>query len=131
MSRLKQERAEWQRRVKLLKSASIDPDTLDERARAVLNYLDPRELTLMLKPALTGGPQASTAEPGRSEDRFSVQIACAAASSRTCATPPYAFASADLRYGIEGRRSTATCPRRAMAVAKDKAQPAAARRPAA
>ena len=49
LGRLKQERAEWQRRVKLLQSNSIDPDTLDERARAVLNYLDPRELTLMLK----------------------------------------------------------------------------------
>ena len=43
------ERAEWQHRVKLLQSNSIDPDTLDERARAVLNYLDPRDLTLMLK----------------------------------------------------------------------------------
>jgi cell division protein FtsB len=49
LGRLKQERAEWQRRVKLLQSSSIDPDTLDERARAVLNYLDPRDLTLMLK----------------------------------------------------------------------------------
>ena len=28
---------------------AIDPDTLDERARVVLNYLDPRELTQMLK----------------------------------------------------------------------------------
>jgi cell division protein FtsB len=33
----------------LLRSNSIDPDMLDERARAVLNYLDPRDLTLMLK----------------------------------------------------------------------------------
>ena len=49
LSHLKQERAEWQHRVKLLQSSSIDPDTLDERARAVLNYLDPRDLTLMLK----------------------------------------------------------------------------------
>ena len=49
LGRLKQQRAEWQRRVKLLKSESIDPDTLDERARVVLNYLDPRELTQMLK----------------------------------------------------------------------------------
>ncbi|MSP47608.1 MAG: septum formation initiator family protein [Xanthobacteraceae bacterium] len=49
LGRLKQERAEWQHRVKLLKSSSIDPDALDERARAVLNYLDPRDLTLMLK----------------------------------------------------------------------------------
>ena len=49
LERLKRDRAEWQRRVALLKSESIDPDTLDERARAVLNYLDPRELTLILK----------------------------------------------------------------------------------
>ena len=49
LSRLKQERAEWQHRVKLLQSSSIDPDMLDERARAMLNYLDPHDLTLMLK----------------------------------------------------------------------------------
>ena len=49
LGRLKQERADWQRRVKLLQSSSIDPDMLDERARAALNYLDPRDLTLMLK----------------------------------------------------------------------------------
>src|SRR4029079_6036012 len=41
---LKHARATGTRRVKLLQSSSIDPDTLDERARAVLNYLDPREL---------------------------------------------------------------------------------------
>ena len=49
LDHLKAERAGWQHRVKLLKSESIDPDTLDERARAVLNYMDPRDLTLMLK----------------------------------------------------------------------------------
>ena len=49
LGHLKQERAEWQHRVKLLQSSSIDPDTLDERSRAILNYLDPRDLTLMLK----------------------------------------------------------------------------------
>jgi cell division protein FtsB len=47
--RLKLERAEWQRRVSLLQSARLDPDMVDERARAILNYLHPRELTLMLK----------------------------------------------------------------------------------
>ena len=46
---LKRERAEWQRRVTLLKSDSIDPDMLDERARAMLGYLDARELTLVVK----------------------------------------------------------------------------------
>jgi len=49
LDHLKRDRAEWQRRVNLLKSDSIDPDTLDERARAVLNYLDPREVTRMIK----------------------------------------------------------------------------------
>ena len=49
LAQLRSERAEWQRRVALLKSESIDPDTLDERARAVLGYLDRRELTLILK----------------------------------------------------------------------------------
>jgi cell division protein FtsB len=46
---LKSERAGWERRVLLLKPASIDPDMLDERARVLLNYADPRELTLRRK----------------------------------------------------------------------------------
>jgi cell division protein FtsB len=46
---LKAERARWERRVLLLRSGSIDPDMLDERARALLNYADPRDLTLRLK----------------------------------------------------------------------------------
>ena len=49
LAQLKKERGEWEQRVKLLRSASIDPDMLEERARAGLNYLDPRELTMMLK----------------------------------------------------------------------------------
>ena len=49
LGQLKKERADWERRVKLLKSDSIDPDMLDERVRAGLNYLDPRDLTLMIK----------------------------------------------------------------------------------
>jgi len=46
---LKTERAQWERRTVLLKPESIDPDMLDERARILLNYADPRELTLRLK----------------------------------------------------------------------------------
>ena len=46
---LKVERAMWERHVSLLKPESIDPDMLDERARVLLNYADPRELTLRLK----------------------------------------------------------------------------------
>jgi cell division protein FtsB len=49
LERLRAERTGWQRRVALLRSESIDPDTLDERAREVLGYLDRRDLTLILK----------------------------------------------------------------------------------
>ena len=49
LSSLRAERANWERRVVLLKPDSIDPDMLDERARALLNYADPRDLTLRLK----------------------------------------------------------------------------------
>jgi cell division protein FtsB len=43
------EREFWERRVKLLKSDSVDPDMLDERARSLLDYADPRELVLIRK----------------------------------------------------------------------------------
>ena len=43
------ERAQWERRVSLLRSDKLDPDLLDERARAELHYIHPREVTLMLK----------------------------------------------------------------------------------
>lgn len=46
---LKVEGTSWERRIVLLKPESIDPDMLDERARILLNYADPRELTLRLK----------------------------------------------------------------------------------
>jgi cell division protein FtsB len=50
IARLKAERAQWQRRVSLLRSDNLDPDLLDERARALLDYTHPRDLTLLLKP---------------------------------------------------------------------------------
>ena len=49
LGRLKLERGQWERRVSLLKSESLDPDMLDERARAVLNYLHPKDVTVPLK----------------------------------------------------------------------------------
>jgi len=49
LSALRAERANWDRRVVLLKSDSLDPDMLDERARALLDYVDPRDLTLRQK----------------------------------------------------------------------------------
>ena len=50
IARLKAERAQWQRRVSLLRSDNLDPDMLDERARALLDYAHPHDLTLLLKP---------------------------------------------------------------------------------
>ena len=50
LSRLKAERSSWEQRVALLRSDRIDPDMLDERARALLDYVDPRDVTLLLKP---------------------------------------------------------------------------------
>ena len=49
VERVKAERGRWERRVALLKADRIDPDMLDERARQLLNYLDPHEVTIMVK----------------------------------------------------------------------------------
>jgi cell division protein FtsB len=46
---LKAERTTWERRVTLLKSESLDPDMLDERARALLDYAAPRDVMLKFK----------------------------------------------------------------------------------
>jgi len=48
LDRLQSEDLQWQRRIGLLKSDDIDPDMLDERTRALLDYVDPSDLTLML-----------------------------------------------------------------------------------
>ena len=52
---LRAERQQWERRVALLKSQSLDPDMLDERARALLDYVDARDLTLMVQRRSSGG----------------------------------------------------------------------------
>ena len=48
LMQVKAERAVWERRVSLLRADRIDPDMLDDRARALLGYADPRDLVLML-----------------------------------------------------------------------------------
>jgi len=48
LARLHAVRAQWERRIALLKSNAIDPDMLDERARVLLDYVHPNDLTLML-----------------------------------------------------------------------------------
>ena len=49
LDRLKSERHQWERRVALLRPDSLDPDMLDERARALLNYSDPADVTMLVK----------------------------------------------------------------------------------
>src|SRR3954465_5362271 len=44
LARLKQERADVEHRVSLLRSDRVDPDLLDERARYQLHYANPRDL---------------------------------------------------------------------------------------
>ncbi len=48
LARLEVQHAQWERRIALLKSSGLDPDMLDERARALLDYVHPSDLTLML-----------------------------------------------------------------------------------
>jgi cell division protein FtsB len=48
--RLKQERAEGEKRVSLLRSDRVDPDMLDERARFQLDYANPHDLIRISRP---------------------------------------------------------------------------------
>ncbi|CCE06345.1 conserved exported hypothetical protein [Bradyrhizobium sp. STM 3843] len=50
LARLKQERAEGEKRVALLRSDRVDPDMLDERARYQLDYANPHDLVRMNNP---------------------------------------------------------------------------------
>ncbi len=50
LGELKAEHTLWERRVALLRSDAIDPDMLDERARALIGVADPRDLILLLHP---------------------------------------------------------------------------------
>jgi cell division protein FtsB len=43
------ERERWEHRVSLLRPDRIDPDVLDERARQLLDFADPRDVTTLVK----------------------------------------------------------------------------------
>jgi cell division protein FtsB len=49
LARLKQERKAAEQRISLLRSDSLDPDMLDERVRAQLDFADSRDLVRMIK----------------------------------------------------------------------------------
>jgi cell division protein FtsB len=66
LTRLKLEHAQWARRVALLRSDAIDPDMLDERARSLLDDVDPNDMTMMFQPVPS--PAANQgANPGSSQ----------------------------------------------------------------
>ncbi|MGE0233743.1 MAG: septum formation initiator family protein [Flavobacteriaceae bacterium] len=50
LAALREQEADLQHRVSLLRPESIDPDMLDERARALLNQAHPSEIVLTVKP---------------------------------------------------------------------------------
>jgi cell division protein FtsB len=45
---LKEERSRWEHKITLLRSDSLDPDMLDERARALLAYVHPHDVVMVL-----------------------------------------------------------------------------------
>lgn len=49
LAAVKAERNLWQRRVALLHADRLDPDMLDERARLMLNYADPRDAVMLVR----------------------------------------------------------------------------------
>jgi cell division protein FtsB len=68
LGRLGHERRQWERRVALLKSDKLDPDMLDEQARALLDDVAANELTLMFAwrdtaPAVPAAAAPSAARP--------------------------------------------------------------------
>lgn len=49
LKHVKAEHDQWQRRVSLMRSDSLDPDMVEERARALLGYVDPRDVVVLTK----------------------------------------------------------------------------------
>ena len=96
LGQLKHERADWQRRVKLLQSSSIDPDMLDERARAVLELSRPARSDPDAQAALTAALQTPAGNRPAGKSLSDPDI-CASRLSR-CTSLSYAFAS--LRFTL-------------------------------
>jgi len=49
LAHLKQSQAGWERRLSLLRSSSLDPDMLDERARILLGYVHPHDVVMPVR----------------------------------------------------------------------------------
>lgn len=61
LNRMRAERTEWERRVALLRSDGLDPDMLEERARAMLDYVHPRDLVMVQRQPVAGPPPGAMA----------------------------------------------------------------------
>jgi cell division protein FtsB len=48
LAELRQARVEWEQRLTLLRSHSLDPDMLDERARILLGYVHPHDVVMSI-----------------------------------------------------------------------------------
>lgn len=57
LAELRADRAQWERRIALMKSDRLDPDMLDEQARLLLDYTHPNDLTLMMPDVPNGSHQ--------------------------------------------------------------------------
>ena len=49
LAALTADRLQWEHRISLMRSEAIDADMLHERARATLDYVDPRDLVIFHK----------------------------------------------------------------------------------
>lgn len=49
VAKAKAERMNWEKQIALLRSDKLDPDILDERARAQLEFVHPRDLVLRVQ----------------------------------------------------------------------------------
>ena len=47
LSRAETDRDGWERRVSGLRTSRLDPDTLDERSRAMLNLAEPKDIVVL------------------------------------------------------------------------------------
>jgi len=66
LAQVSAEKAEMQRRADMLRPDNLDPDLLEERSRAVLNYSHPDELIILLPRRAATQSTQGTPEPARS-----------------------------------------------------------------
>lgn len=69
LDKAKAERAAVERRVNLLRSANLESDMLDERAREILGFANANEVAIVI-----GAPQQSSVNRNRVDQKISTEI---------------------------------------------------------